>query len=98
MQEAKIKTMNEIDAERIDELRTSIDLIDKEIANLLETRLDLAKEIGSIKARDGVPILDAKREEKVIEHLLVNLRNSSLAPAMMRIYEKIMDESKQVQK
>lgn len=82
---------------QIHEMRIAIDAIDREITNLLETRLDLAREIGYLKARDGVPILDEKREEKVIEHLLVNIRNSSLAPAMMRIYEKIMDESKQVQ-
>lgn len=98
MQEANMDLNLENDSEKIQSLRQSIDQIDKEISNLLEARLDLAREIGALKAKDGVPILDEKREEKVIEHLLVNIRNSSLAPAMMRIYEKIMDESKQVQK
>ena len=97
MHEMKRRRPIKTTEENLDILRMEIDVIDKEIANLLEKRLDIAKQIGVIKTRKGVPILDEKREEKVVEHILENIRNSSLAPAMMRIYEKIMDESKQVQ-
>lgn len=82
----------------IELMRQDIDEIDREITLLLEKRLDLAKKIGAIKSKSGVQILDEKREEKVLEHILDNIHNSSLAPAMMRIYERIMDESKDVQK
>lgn len=82
---------------RIDLMRIEIDMIDKEITRLLERRLDLAKHIGGLKSQSGVPILDEKREEKVLEHIIDNLKNSSIAPAMMRIYECIMNESKDVQ-
>lgn len=82
----------------IELMRADIDKIDSEITLLLEKRLDLAKQIGAIKSQSGVQILDEKREEKVLEHILENIHNSSLVPAMMRIYEAIMDESKDVQK
>jgi chorismate mutase len=55
--------------EQIDELRKQIDNIDRRIVGLIETRLNLAKEIGAIKKAGGMDIEDCKREDEVLKNV-----------------------------
>ena len=50
----------------IDELRKEIDLIDREMASLFSKRMDLVKEIGSLKRKNNIKIRDLDREKQVI--------------------------------
>lgn len=51
----------------IDEYRSEIEAIDKEMAEMFERRMKCAFNIASYKREHGLPILDAKREKALIE-------------------------------
>ncbi len=53
--------------ERLYELRTEIDGIDRQIIELLEERAKLTREIGKIKRELNLPVKDEKREEEVLK-------------------------------
>ncbi|WP_461863127.1 chorismate mutase [Thermococcus sp.] len=53
--------------ERLHELRTEIDGIDRQIIGLLEERAKLTREIGKIKRELNLPVKDEKREEEVLK-------------------------------
>ncbi|ACJ16628.1 chorismate mutase [Thermococcus onnurineus NA1] len=72
---------------KIKELRGEIDRIDEEIIKLLEKRLEVAREIGTLKAAAGLPIIDNEREREVLER----------AKKFRRIFEAIIAVSRDVQ-
>ena len=55
----------------LNELRTKIDEIDKEIAKLFNERMNVVKEIKSYKKENNLPIQDPKREESLIQQNLI---------------------------
>ncbi len=67
--------------ERLYELRGRIDEIDKQIIELLEERIRVAKEIGKIKKELNLPIKDEEREREVLKR----------AERFGEIFEKIVE-------
>ena len=55
--------------------RNEIDEIDKQITELFEKRMDISKEIAKCKKVQQIGILNAKREEEVIQKNLSYLKN-----------------------
>lgn len=53
-------------AERISELRTAIDACDAEIIELVQRRLAISQEIGSLRAAAGGTRLSLAREQQVL--------------------------------
>ena len=53
----------------INELREKIDKIDIGITKLIESRVEVAREIGRLKAIKGLPLEDTKREEVILENV-----------------------------
>ena len=51
----------------LDALRRRIDEIDNELLRLLEERMRVCREIGELKRRMGLELVDAERERKVLE-------------------------------
>lgn len=51
-------------------LREKIDLLDNQILELINQRIEIGKQVGAVKKETGGQILDRIREKKVIEHLL----------------------------
>ncbi|ALV62720.1 Chorismate mutase I [Thermococcus sp. 2319x1] len=69
-------------------MRRRIDEIDKEIIHLLQERFEIARKIGEVKLKSGLPVYDPKREEEVL------LR----AGNFRRVFETILEVSKDVQR
>lgn len=79
-------------------LREKIDAIDTELLRLLNERAEVAKEIGTIKNRDGLPIYSPEREDRVIRGL-IERSNGPLRPEAIRaIYREIMSASLALEK
>ena len=77
--------------------RKEVDGIDGEIVSLLNRRARRQKEIGKIKAKAGLPIIDLERESEVLQNIL-NINEGVLHEWQIAvIYQKILDESRQVQ-
>lgn len=73
-------------------LRKEIDGVDKEIIRLIEERVELAKEIGSLKRNIGLPVADPKRENEVLANVTENTKLDK--KFIRRIYKSIMDYCK----
>jgi chorismate mutase len=53
----------------IEHYRDKIDEVDGKIVELLEKRVDLAKKIGVVKRKQGLPVSDAARENSVLSRV-----------------------------
>jgi len=51
---------------RLEELRSKIERLDRELVTLIGRRRDLAIEVGKRKQALGVPIMDPQQEAKVV--------------------------------
>lgn len=58
----------------LEDLRGEIQALDEEILNLVARRLEIAKEIGLVKQKDGLQVRDPDREKRVIANFASNAR------------------------
>ncbi len=79
-------------------LRVIMDRLDKQIVKLLNKRAKIADEIGKVKERLGLEVYSPEREKQVIE----NVGNENPGPltddAVKRVYERIIDESRRLER
>lgn len=81
----------------LDECRQQIDDVDRQIMELLGRRCEIAAEIGKIKSRAGLPVLDWERESEVIRRASSRCGGVLQPDAAGRIYRRILRESRQIQ-
>jgi len=80
------------------EQRGQIDAIDVEILQLLNRRTRVVEEIGRIKAELAIPVYEPKREDLVMNNVLSNNQGPLDDAAVRRIFERIIDEMRTLQK
>ena len=85
----------------LEALREEIDKIDEVIVRLLDRRARCAYAIGRAKKELGANIYEPQREAAVMEH--IKQVNASLGGpldegAIVRLYERIMDEARRIQR
>jgi len=78
--------------------RTRIDAVDRRIVELLNQRTVIVEEIGRIKQAMRMPIYEPRREDQVFENVTVNNAGPLAGAAVKRIFERIIDEMRVVQK
>ena len=83
--------------QRIRNLRSTIDTVDRRIIELLQERATLAQEIGKVKKELGMPILDPARENRIRRKLAEAAQGPMDAESLVRIYEVVMAESRRLQ-
>lgn len=66
--------------EKIIKLRKNIDSIDAKIVLLLKERMNLCKDIGTIKINNGLPVKDYRREDEVYLHVMAKALEFGLNP------------------
>ncbi len=82
----------------LEEYRKKIDATDSKLIELLAQRLSYAQEIGKIKEREGLPVYDPAREQRVLEQLDIIAKEKGLEThAVRRIYIDIMQAAKRKQ-
>lgn len=85
----------------IGELRHRIDIIDDQLVRLLNVRVACALEIGRLKHEAGLPIYQPDREKQVLEQVrkaAANLAGPLEAEAVVRIFERIVDEARRAER
>lgn len=82
----------------LEEYRKQIDKIDDEIINLIEKRLDIVLKVGKYKKDNGIEVLDIKREKIILEKIKAKVKKEEYVENIIKIYVKIMEESKKKQK
>lgn len=83
---------------KLDDYRVMIDEIDAQLVSLFERRMAVSVEISLYKIAHEMPVLDEKREAKVIEKNLARLDNKDLGPEAERFFNTIMMLSRDVQR
>lgn len=82
-------------------LREEIDRLDEVIVRLLDRRARCAYAIGRLKHAQGLPIYEPQREASVIarvKELNIKLGGPLDEHAIARLYERIMDEARRIQR
>jgi len=82
----------------IAKLREGISSIDKQLVSLFEQRMKIVEDVGALKKSYGKDVLDAKREDAVIERAIAQLKNKDLSEAAAEFFHALMDISKKNQR
>src|SRR5438270_6567638 len=78
--------------------RERIDTVDLRLLELLNERTSIAQEIGRIKKEAQLPVYEPKREDQVFHNVTSNNRGPMPDDAVKRVFERIIDEMRRVQK
>ncbi|MCC7498775.1 MAG: chorismate mutase [Bryobacterales bacterium] len=78
--------------------RESIDEVDRRILALLNERTRIVEEIGRVKRDQKMPIYEPKREDQVFGNVTGSNRGPLPADAVKRIFERVIDEMRSVQR
>ena len=80
--------MEQMDLEKI---RQEIDQVDRQLASVLEARLQLVLQVADYKQAHGLSVKDTAREEQVIAKVTGLLQHQEYAPAVAGIMRSIID-------
>lgn len=91
--------MTKVDAEaELGRLREAIDRVDEVLVKLLNQRAKYAIEIGEIKGVLDLPIYSPEREKEVLRHVESRSAGPLEPAAVRRLFERIIDESRRVER
>jgi len=78
--------------------RIRIDAIDVRLVELLNERTRIVEDIGRAKEATDLPVYEPKREDDVYRNILGSNHGPLPADALRRIFERIIDEMRSLQK
>lgn len=78
-------------------IRRQIDECDRQLADVLQRRMDLVTEVAAYKQSKGMPIKDLDREKQVIEKVAGWVENVEYKPAVKNIMRCIIEQSCQLE-
>lgn len=82
---------------RHNELRKEIDQIDRQLVQLFEKRMKVSTEIAEYKLANNLPVLDAQREEMVINKNISYLNDRTLDTYISDFSKHLMELSRRRQ-
>lgn len=82
----------------IERLRENIDQVDEVLVKLLNQRAKWALEIGDVKKGADIPVYQPDREAEVLEHILATNRGPLRSDAIRRLFERIIDENRRLER
>lgn len=87
-----------LNMKELDEIRLSIDKIDRQLAVLFESRMKEVEKIAGLKFRNNLPITDLDRERKIKESNSEFVADDSVRRYLDAFYDSLLSISKQYQK
>ena len=75
---------------RIEDLRSRVDEVDRELIRILNERAFIVQEIVSIKAEAGKPLFDPRREEEILQKVAEQNQGPIYDTSMREIFELIL--------
>lgn len=84
--------------ENLRPLRARIDEIDLVLLRLFSERSEVANEIGRIKNQLGQPIYVPSREKEVLDQVIAANTGPLSTEAIRRIFERIIDETRALER
>ena len=83
---------------KLAECRRKIDDIDIRILQLLNERTRVVEIIGAVKQQAALPVYEPKREDEVYRNILEHNKGPLPADAVKRVFERLIDEMRTLQK
>jgi chorismate mutase len=87
-----------VDEDAIVQLRARIDELDRQLVALLSERARCALAIGVCKEQAGLPVYQPAREAEVLQHVRDANRGPLDDEAMVRLFERIIDEARRLER
>ena len=84
--------------EKLVECRRNIDRIDAQVLALLNERARVVEIIGAVKREHAMPVYEPNREDEVYRNVLDHNHGPLPADAVRRIFERVIDEMRTLQK
>lgn len=81
----------------LEHYRKEIDAIDQELTRLFELRMNTVLKVGRYKQQHDLPVLDASREQAVIEKNIDRLKDPQFKPEVTQFFQSMMDITKDTQ-
>lgn len=78
--------------------RDQIDVLDRQILELLNQRTRIVEQIGRIKQELDLPIYEPRREDEVFANVTGHNHGPLTAEGVRRVFERIIDEMRNVQR
>jgi 3-deoxy-7-phosphoheptulonate synthase/chorismate mutase len=75
---------------RIEDLRSRVDEVDRELIRILNERARIVQEIVEIKAEAGKPLFDPRREEEILQKVAEQNKGPIYDTSMREIFELIL--------
>jgi chorismate mutase/prephenate dehydratase len=83
---------------KLAECRRLIDDVDIKILKLLNERTKVVEVIGRVKRDAQLPVYEPKREDEVFQNVLEHNEGPLPPEAVKRIFERVIDEMRTLQK
>ncbi len=83
--------------EDLDNLRTEIESIDKEMACLFEKRMRICKKIALLKKQNDIPVENLSREKQLFEKNVLQIEDEELKDYYYDFFKSIVNLSKTYQ-
>ncbi len=78
----------------LDEFRQQIDLLDKQIVEIVAKRMSISEKIAKYKFENGITVLQARRYDEILESRRATAEQNKLNPDfVIKLYEAIHEES-----
>lgn len=78
--------------------RDQIDIIDRQLADLFQQRMDVVDKVGRYKLERDMPVLDARREQEVLAAKAALTRDEGMAADLAALFEQVMAISRRRQR
>jgi chorismate mutase len=90
--------MSELPKDELEKYRAQIDVLDRRLLEILNERTAVVEQIGRIKQQQHLAVYEPKREDQVYANILSHNRGPLPPDAVKRIFERIIDEMRTVQR
>ena len=84
--------------EALAKCRDQIDALDLKLLELLNQRTKVVEEIGRVKEAVNLPVYEPRREDDVFRNVTEHNGGPLSPDALKRIFERIIDEMRSLQK
>lgn len=79
---------------KLEEYRARIDRIDAELIDALARRFEVVHAVGQLKAREGLPVVQAQRAQAVMDRAAMMGQEKGLDPDFVRrLYQMMIDHA-----
>ena len=83
--------------EKLQGLRNELDIIDQQIVDLYQKRMDICAQVGEWKIEQGRKVFDKQREKEKIASVTANVTNDFHKKGIAELFEQLMSLSRKLQ-